>query len=414
MFTSFFSNKKFKLLSLGLFAYLFVMACGFTTPGSPPPTDSPEAIYTAAAQTMVAQMTQIAGNATPTSTLIATGPTATLSASMTPLPTFTPISAQPTWTPLPTMTPLPTFTTIPPTPVPPPCNLAQFVADVTVSDGTIFTPGSTFVKTWRLKNIGSCAWTLDYDLFFVSGDKMNGSTLLDLPKKVNPGETVDLSVTLTAPTPPGTYLGNWQLRTPGGQTFGIGATGTSSFWVKIVVLETASENPFNFALEACKATWTSGAGTLPCPGQTTDTKGFVQLLSDPVVETGKTEDEPALWVHPQFTTDGYIQVEYPDLQILTGDKFITEVGCLYNHKNCKVIFTLSYRQENGTLKNLGTWYEAYEGLDVSISIDLSALAGQKVNFILRVDAWGNAEDDHAYWFNPHLSGPPRTGTIPLP
>ena len=31
---------------------------------------------------------------------------------------------------------------------------AGFIADVTVPDGTAFSPGATFTKTWRLKNIG--------------------------------------------------------------------------------------------------------------------------------------------------------------------------------------------------------------------------------------------------------------------
>src|SRR5512143_3278895 len=39
------------------------------------------------------------------------------------------------------------------------CDWAQFVADVTVPDGTSYAPGTTFTKTWRLKNIGSCTWT---------------------------------------------------------------------------------------------------------------------------------------------------------------------------------------------------------------------------------------------------------------
>lgn len=407
MFTNPLFTKKFKLVLLALLAYLVVIACGFTAPGTTPATDSPDAVYTSVAQTVVAQMTQIAGNVSPTPTLVAVQPTRTPGPSLTPLPTFTPIIPLPTWTPL------PTFTPIPAEPTALPCNLAQFVKDVTVTDGTTFTPGDTFVKTWRLKNTGSCAWTTDYDLFFVSGDKMNGSTLVDLPKKVSPGDSIDVSVQLTAPAEPGTYLGNWQLRTPGGQTFGIGASGTSSFWVKIVVLQIDSEEPYNFLLEACKATWTSGTGKLPCPGQSADSNGFVQILTSPIRENGKTENEPALWVHPQFTNNGYIQAEYSDIQIYAGDKFVTYVGCLYNHKNCRVIFTLNYRDENGTIKTLGTWYEAYEGLDVPISIDLSSLAGKKINFILRVDAWGAADDDHAYWLNPHLTGQPRLDITPF-
>ena len=34
-------------------------------------------------------------------------------------------------------------------------DLAEFVADVTVPDGTDFTPGETFVKTWQLRNAGT-------------------------------------------------------------------------------------------------------------------------------------------------------------------------------------------------------------------------------------------------------------------
>ena len=67
-------------------------------------------------------------------------------------------------------TPPPTVTGTPPTPTvtntpgtvtvtvaPSSCDKAQFIADVTVRDGTIMSPGQTFTKTWRLKNVGTCA-----------------------------------------------------------------------------------------------------------------------------------------------------------------------------------------------------------------------------------------------------------------
>ncbi|MHC5954166.1 NBR1-Ig-like domain-containing protein, partial [Streptococcus pyogenes] len=53
------------------------------------------------------------------------------------------------------------------------CDLAQFIKDVTIPDGTNFNPGDTFTKTWRLRNIGTCAWS-GYSLIFDSGDSMNG------------------------------------------------------------------------------------------------------------------------------------------------------------------------------------------------------------------------------------------------
>ena len=49
------------------------------------------------------------------------------------------------------------------------CDMAQFVADVTIPDGTTLAPGATFAKTWRLKNIGSCTWTTSYAVVFTGG-----------------------------------------------------------------------------------------------------------------------------------------------------------------------------------------------------------------------------------------------------
>ena len=78
------------------------------------------------------------------------------------------------------------------------CDRAQFIADVTVPDGTNVLPGLTFAKTWRLKNIGTCTWTTSYTLVFASGDALGGSSV-NLPSTVVPGQTVDVSVSLTAP-----------------------------------------------------------------------------------------------------------------------------------------------------------------------------------------------------------------------
>ena len=59
----------------------------------------------------------------------------------------------------------------------PACDWAQFVADVTVPDGTTFAANQTFTKTWRLKNIGFCTWTTSYALVFDSGNSMGGPTI---------------------------------------------------------------------------------------------------------------------------------------------------------------------------------------------------------------------------------------------
>ncbi|MFO3797994.1 MAG: NBR1-Ig-like domain-containing protein, partial [Anaerolineales bacterium] len=92
------------------------------------------------------------------------------------------------------------------------CDWAQFIADVTIPDGTVMAPGTAFTKTWRLKNIGTCTWGSGYRLAFSSGSQMDAPAEVNLPYSVAPGQMVDVSVTMTAPSTPGTYRGYWLLK----------------------------------------------------------------------------------------------------------------------------------------------------------------------------------------------------------
>ena len=114
-----------------------------------------------------------------------------------------------------------------------PCDVATFMDDITVPDGTVFSPGASFVKTWLLKNVGTCTWTTEYEIFFESGEHMGGPADLNLTKNVLPGESVQISVSLTAPATPGTYRGNWKFHNAIGDVFGL--TSGGPFYVEIVV-----------------------------------------------------------------------------------------------------------------------------------------------------------------------------------
>jgi hypothetical protein len=104
----------------------------------------------------------------------------------------------------------------------------QFVSDVTVPDGEDHAPDSTFVKTWKLRNAGTCSWATTYSVVFVSGNAMGGPASQNLTVTVAPGTSVDISVNLTAPHELGNYKGFWALRNASGQSFG-------SFYVEIDV-----------------------------------------------------------------------------------------------------------------------------------------------------------------------------------
>lgn len=115
--------------------------------------------------------------------------------------------------------------------------IIQFLEDVTIPDDTRFNPGEEFVKTWRLRNGGTCPWTTDYTLLSVSGDEDLAVAPQPLPQPVAPGQTIDLSVTLTAPEAFGTYRSNWQIADAEGNPFGVGGDIGEAFWVQIVVDE---------------------------------------------------------------------------------------------------------------------------------------------------------------------------------
>lgn len=130
-----------------------------------------------------------------------------------------------------------------PTPIPtaapsaePSCSAAaEFVKDVTVADGARLGPRESFEKTWRLRNDGSCTWSAEYDLVFLSGYRLGGDGIVPLPGAVEPGETVDLTVEMAAPRAVGTYTGYWMLRNPEGELFGVGDEGDGPIWVRILV-----------------------------------------------------------------------------------------------------------------------------------------------------------------------------------
>ena len=221
------------------FVYLFtvivfgISACNL--PSNATPTQGVDAALTAAAQTVEANMTQNA---------ILNPPT---------LPPTVPPSCS---TCLPTATvPIPN-TSVPPTKAPPPqtCDVALFIDDVTIPDGTVLKPDETFTKTWRLKNAGTCSWTTSYAVVFSSGDSLSGPATQALSGSVNPGQTVDISVNLKAPGKEGSYKGYWKIRNASGVYF-------AQFYVDINV-KAATPTPTATATATATPTATTVVGDL--------------------------------------------------------------------------------------------------------------------------------------------------------
>lgn len=191
---------------------IFVLsACG----GNPAATEAAnvDIIYTQAAITVAAKLTQTASmfTNTPLVSPTITNPAAT----QTPLITDTP---QFTTTPLVINTQVPTAQNS--------CDNMIYVADETIPDGSQVPAGSTFVKSWRIRNNGQCTWNTSYRLIYGWASdswkeiKKSPPVGVKLTSSVAPGAEYTISVSLTAPTTSGSYMAAFRLQNDKGYNFG--------------------------------------------------------------------------------------------------------------------------------------------------------------------------------------------------
>jgi hypothetical protein len=87
----------------------------------------------------------------------------------------------------------------------------------------VLSPGAGFVKTWRVRNSGTCDWEAGFELVFVSGAQMGGPGSVTLPA-VAAGAETDVSVSLVAPSSYGTHKGTRRIRATDGTVFGTNLT----------------------------------------------------------------------------------------------------------------------------------------------------------------------------------------------
>ncbi len=165
------------------------------------PTADPAEIRTQVAGTVQAGLTQTAA-AKPTST-----PT------NTPEPTATPTLTTPTSN----VTNTPAVTTTATKQAAP--DLAEVIG---VSASATFSAGQDFSVTWTVKNTGNNTWKANYLVrCYTTAYCFNGQTI-SFGKEVKPGETIDLTIQLKAPSTAGDHNTLWVLTNADGTNFGRG------------------------------------------------------------------------------------------------------------------------------------------------------------------------------------------------
>jgi hypothetical protein len=412
-----FAQTKSTAIILLLAGILLLSACNLPSASTPAPSD-PYLIHTAAAQTVAANLTQAAsGQFTPQ-------PTSTdVPASQPPVATATevpPLVVQPTSQPTaaivpPTSAPLPTATQAPPTATPIPCDRASFVpAGETYKDGTEVVAGTTFVKTWRLKNTGSCTWNSGYSVVFVSGDALGAPAAIQLTNgTIAPNQEVDVSVTMKAPDVAKEYTGNWKLRNSSGLIFGIGANAQSHFWVKIKVVSPFTPTPtlsptpvavlqYDFMDKAPSAEWRNASKLLPWGDPGPDDEGVADYSTDARLQDGKTYPK-VLATFPEQVNNGIITGLFSSYNVQNGDRFRSQMGYRSGcGPNASVRFQLIFVESGGAPILVQEWVKKCDNTLLSVDVDLSPLAGKSVQFMLAVTTDGAAEAEKTVWVSPRI------------
>jgi hypothetical protein len=217
---------KPRLLATILLVATLLSACG---PSATPAGSTPDvaAIRTSAASTVVSQFTLTAAVFTPVPPVVPTrtqaeaatsAPEAT--ATVTTLPVAQVTNAEGTVVAL--------------------CDKYSWdpeTVDVNIPDNTPVSPGQDFVKTWKIKNIGTCTWGAGYKLVFSyssspSDDSLNG-VAQPLTAAIAPQQEVEVSVQFTAPDLPGTYFSVWTMQNAKGIPFQ--GNDNKALYVQVVV-----------------------------------------------------------------------------------------------------------------------------------------------------------------------------------
>ncbi len=174
----------------------------------------------------------------------------------------------------------------------------MLLEDVTIPDDTRLSAGEEFTKTWRFKNTGTCHWS-GYTINFLTGDRMGAPDAAPIPDTVA-GDTVDVSLELTAPTADGSYSGYFTLKDAERESINVGTEKT--FWLKIIVGDPASvptsSSSGNSSSGSTSGNITTSTGNCEFSGNA----GYVGQIEALINAERQKNDLPALTINSALTT----------------------------------------------------------------------------------------------------------------
>jgi uncharacterized protein YkwD len=171
---------------------------------------------------------------------------------------------------------------------------AVLLEDVTIPDNSKVPAGKIFTKTWKFKNTGTCAWA-GFTINYVTGERMNAPASATVPETAA-GETVDISIDLTAPANDGIYTTHFSLQNAAGESIAIGAEKT--FYVKVLVNEGGTSAPTQSSSTSPGMVVVSNVNS-NC--NYSENAGYVQELASLINQARRNARLPTLSLNSQLT-----------------------------------------------------------------------------------------------------------------
>jgi hypothetical protein len=188
------------------------------------------------------------------------------------------------------------------------CDKAEFVVDVTVPDGTTFSRGDNFDKTWKLKNIGTCTWNTSYFIQYENGPLQPKNQKINLSTNVAPSQSVDVTASFNVALDPGTYRSTWSLRNASGVIVPFSNTANNVFFTEIKAKASSAAAP------AATATATAAAAVAPV-GKITSVAPVIAFESGSDL-AGACGEFATYTVTIWISTDGPVKTDY---EIIVSD-----------------------------------------------------------------------------------------------
>jgi hypothetical protein len=163
----------------------------------------------------------------------------------------------------------------------------------------------------------------------------------------------------------------------------------------------------DFVALLCDAQWVNGGQHLKsCPAATADHSGGYAEAINPLSE-GLPAGTPTLLTIPAWNGFSSLFLRYPSFTVHTGDRFRATLRCQVNVP-CDVQFALEYYDAQGKYHSpFLQWNYRAGAPPISVDTDLSALAGQTMDFVLTLRPENDTppQQDYSLWIAPHIYRP---------